>query len=245
MAKGGWGAIQSFTRTAAHELFPAPTAQMLQYAQEKGWRVDSPGEYCQRCGASAGPHAALPGGCAFCIDRPLAWRRITRLAAYREPIDAWIRAMKFARQWSWADLCGQLLADVITTPPGARVAVCPVPMHWLRRWGRGYNQSALLARAIARRRGWPFADILYRTRYTRPQTSLAPSRRRANVHRAFAIRPVDLAGWHMILVDDVTTTGATLSACARLLRRAGAETVDAAVIAVADPRGRNFDVVSS
>lgn len=228
-------------RSALRELVPAPTSQMLRLAIEEGWRVDAPGEYCTRCGASAGKHAALPGGCAFCRSRPLAWRRLTRLSAYVDPVDGWVRGMKFARQWTWATLFGQLLGDVLSPPTDTPVAVCPVPMHWFRRWGRGYNQATLLARAIARRRGWPMVPLLRRTRYTPPQTSVAPSKRRANIHRSFDLMwPVDLTGWRIILVDDVTTTGATLGACARLLRRAGAEAVDVAVVAVADPRGRNF-----
>jgi len=127
---------------------------------------------------------------------------------------------------------------VVTSPPDSKpVVVCPVPMHWARRIGRGYNQAHLIGSALARDRRWPIARLLKRTRYTPPQTAVGPSRRVANVRQSFAIKRVDLTGWHVWLVDDVKTSGATLNACARLLRRAGAQQVNAAVVAVAHPRG--------
>jgi ComF family protein len=233
--------VKRFHQAVAEELFPAPQQEMLDAAQNHLWQVDGPGEYCPRCGASAGPFAALPGGCPFCIDKPLPWRRITRLSAYRPPMDAWVRAMKFGNRWAWANCCGRLLAQSMRDPPpSSRVAVCGVPMHWFRRWRRGYNQAQLLATSLAKARRWPVADILHRPRHTRPQTRVAPSQRRTNVHHSFDIANVDLKGWHLVLVDDVKTTGATLAACARLLKRAGAESIEAAVIAVADPRGHDW-----
>ncbi|MCC7203647.1 MAG: ComF family protein, partial [Phycisphaeraceae bacterium] len=119
-----------------------------------------------------------------------------------------------------------------------RIAVCPVPMHWMRRWKRGYNQSFLIAEALARQTGYPLVELLRRTRRTPPQTAVTHSMRRANVRGSFAIRPVDAAGWTIWLVDDVKTTGATARACATLLRQAGAEHVNLAVVAVA---GENPD----
>lgn len=148
--------------------------------------------------------------------------------------------MKFHRQWRWAPWLGGQLARAIGPMEAERVIVCPVPMHWLRRWRRGYDQATLLAREVGRRRNWPVASLLRRKRLTLPQVSLPPSKRAANVRGSFAIVPVDLTGCHVVLVDDVKTTGATLGACARLLRKAGAEAVHAAVVAVADPQGRRF-----
>jgi ComF family protein len=106
----------------------------------------------------------------------------------------------------------------------------PVPLYRVRLWRRRYNQSAELARVIARHSGVGARnDILKRVRPTRPQVGLTASQRRRNVEGAFAVadavRP-DVAGKRVILVDDVITTGATVNACASALKRACAEQVD-------------------
>src|SRR5690606_12095934 len=103
-----------------------------------------------------------------------------------------------------------------------------------------YNQADLMARALATTRGWPVAPILHRTRHTHPQTSVNFSDRPRNIANSFEIAAVDLRGHAVVLVDDVKTSGATLAACARLLRRAHAERVHVAVAAVADPKGGDF-----
>lgn len=138
-------------------------------------------------------------------------------------------------------------------------AVVPVPLHWLRRHRRGFNQSALLAGEL----GLPVWHALRRRRQTRPQVELPAEARHANVDGAFALawhlsvgdgagfrwaatrprrqnnqpRPLALEGAVLVLVDDVSTTGATLDACARVLRAAGAGEVRALTAArVVSPR---------
>jgi ComF family protein len=109
---------------------------------------------------------------------------------------------------------------------GAHVLV-PVPLHPRRRRERGFNQSVLLARALARPLGIRVAeDALARREDTPPQTGLTAAQRRANVARAFVVRrrPA-VAGRIVVLVDDVFTTGATARACARALAAAGAAEV--------------------
>lgn len=111
--------------------------------------------------------------------------------------------------------------------------VIPVPLHPLRLAERGYNQSALLARRLARRLGAPIAPLaLARTRDTAKQASLDREGRTCNVAGAFvARRPAELVGRTVLLVDDVRTTGATLDACAEALHRAGALRVRWTVVA--------------
>ncbi len=113
--------------------------------------------------------------------------------------------------------------------------IAPVPLHWMRLFARRYNQAALLARALARRAGRPVAaDLLLRRRHTPSQGRLSPAQRRRNVAGAFAVKPSRrplLEGRRVLLVDDVLTTGATASACARTLRRDGARAVDVLVLA--------------
>jgi len=100
-----------------------------------------------------------------------------------------------------------------------------------------------MAKAVADTSSLPFADVLKRSRYTRPQTSVVASNRNENVCNSFSIKRVVLTGWDMWLVDDVKTSGATIATCTDLLRRAGARTVNIAVAAVADPRHGNFQAV--
>ena len=222
---------------AMAELFPRPHEGGL----AADWRPDDPAAWCHRCGTSVGPGEATPQGCGACVGKRVAWDRIERLGAYGPPLDSWIRSMKFARQWSWCSWFGRHLAESIGSVDSGRAAVaCPVPMHWTRRWPRGFNQAQLIGEALAKTRRWPIASLLGRGRHTLPQTSVPHSRRSANVRGSFQLRPVDLAGHDVWLVDDVTTTGSTLRACATLLRRAGAKRINVAVVAVADPHGTDF-----
>ena len=113
--------------------------------------------------------------------------------------------------------------------------VIPVPLHWTRLAWRRYNQSAILARLVARAAGLPFlADMLVRRRRTPSQGELGRTARQQNVSGAFALarrHRARVAGKRILLVDDVLTTGATLEACARTLLRAGAQQVDALTLA--------------
>lgn len=97
-----------------------------------------------------------------------------------------------------------------------------------------------MAESLAKARGWPLVPLLQRTDWTPPQPSVVPSQREANVKRSFALREVDLRGWQVLLVDDIKTSGATLSTCCKLMRSAGARSIQVAVAAVADPKGMNF-----
>ena len=112
-----------------------------------------------------------------------------------------------------------------------------MPLHWRKRFSRGYNQSDLLAKEIARLRGLRVKKIVRRVKATAPQAGLSNSKRRLNMRGAFAVRKgVDLKGLRVLLIDDVLTTGATASACAKVLRRAGAKHVAVAAVARTDRR---------
>jgi ComF family protein len=110
----------------------------------------------------------------------------------------------------------------------------PVPLHWTRRLVRGYNQAAVLARGLTHPTARVF-QALSRVRATRIQPTMASlAQRRRNVHKAFAVkRPRQTAGRCVCLIDDITTSGATLHECAKALKQAGARQVYALVLAKA------------
>ena len=100
-------------------------------------------------------------------------------------------------------------------------AVVPVPLHWTRKWARGYNQAEIIARAVARETGVPIkTDILKRTRRTKTQTKVGIADKGANVRNAFQVQDHHPDGMvHILLVDDVFTTGSTLGECFKALRK--------------------------
>jgi ComF family protein len=112
----------------------------------------------------------------------------------------------------------------------------PVPLHWRRRWKRGFNQSKLICQALAREHGCSVRHLLWRRRCRRPQVGLTRADRRRNVEGVFALVPGVL--WKNIakdspiyLVDDVLTTGATMNECAKVLTQAGFSNVHARTLA--------------
>jgi competence protein ComFC len=132
---------------------------------------------------------------------------------------------------------GELMARYLLETPLLADLLVPVPLHPHRQRARGYNQSLLLAREISRRLELPLAaEALVRRRDTPPQAkAVEADARRRNVADAFDCRPRAVAGRRVLLVDDVTTTGATLDACARaLLAEGGASSVWALTFARED-----------
>jgi ComF family protein len=111
--------------------------------------------------------------------------------------------------------------------------ILSVPLHPRRLRQRGFNQSLLLARRVRRRHSIPLEiTALQRTRHTEPQTQLSGSERQKNIRGAFEVRrPEVVAEKHILLVDDVFTTGSTVQECAKVLLRAGAQQVDVLTLA--------------
>jgi ComF family protein len=160
---------------------------------------------------------ALRGLC-LALKRPHnGWLAPTLATALLERHRDWIEA--------WLDV-----AQSETAP-----AVVAVPLHWRRRWARGYNQADALAAALARGLALPRLRPLRRVKATRHLAPLGAVRRTAELRRAFAPRRgIDLRGRDVLLVDDILTSGATCHAAARALRNAGAGRILAVVIARAE-----------
>jgi ComF family protein len=185
-------------------------------------------------GESVPPASPAAQVCGPCRSRRPGFTYARSAAAYEGTVREALHAFKFSGKTALAGPLGDLLLE--TCARGVPVApdlVVPVPLHPARERERGFNQAALLARRVARGLGVPLdVRALRRVRATRAQTDLSGAERRANVRGAFAVRDrANLAGRHVLLVDDVLTTGATISACARALLDAGATTVGALTVA--------------
>jgi ComF family protein len=199
---------------------------------------NDPRPSCPRCAATVGPFANVDEGCPACREEGFAFAGAVRLGIYDGAVREVVLRLKQGHNEgltgligeAWAAYAGARLRDL-----GATVVV-PVPLHWWRRWQRGYNQSETLARALARALGLPcVVRGLRRVRFTALQAGLSSSARRDNVRGAFEPgRRANFGGETVLLVDDVMTTGATAHEAARALKRAGATRVVVAVLARAE-----------
>ena len=177
--------------------------------------------------------------CADCSD-DLPWTEApSRLApfrvalaplAYEFPVDAAIKALKFKRRLWYGPALAQLLSRSIDALPEDIDAVLPVPLHWRRQWRRGFNQAREIAVPVAQRIGVPVIGGVRRVRATRPQSGLSAGERHCNVRGAFVTRGRCRAR-HILIVDDVMTTGATIGQLARVVLASGAERVSVLVVA--------------
>lgn len=215
-----------------------------------GEAVESVGTLCVACWTRlrflTAPHCAAcgypfdfdPGAGALCgactRERP-AFDRARAVLVYDDASRDLLVAFKHGDRTDAAGAYGAWMARAGHELVGDADIIAPVPLHRLRLLYRRYNQSALLAKAIAAAAGLPFTpDLLARTRNTPSQGRMSVSEREENVRGAIAVRRrrrAAVAGKRVLLVDDVLTTGATAGACARALRRAGAQAVDVVTLA--------------
>lgn len=201
-----------------------------------------PAPRCDRCWNPVEPHREPSPVCRTCRGWPAGVRCIRSAFALGEVPRALVHALKYG---GWSAAAGGMaarMARLELLPDAASEArlVVPVPTSRTRMRERGYNQAALLAREFAARTGRAYRpDLLLRTRAAASQTSLHPGDRRANVARAFSAPAGQsgsaLLGEHVILIDDVWTTGATALSCAESLREGGARAVSVVTFARAVP----------
>lgn len=166
--------------------------------------------------------------CGACLKETPHFDRTLAIFRYDFPIDRIIHALKYGHQLAVADWLGQQIAAQIEA--GVSLIV-PLPLHPERLRERGFNQSMEIARAVAGRLGLMIDhSSVFRNRATPPQADLPLKKRRKNVRGAFECS-TDITGNHVLLIDDVMTTGATLNECARVLKLHGATQVSVAVAA--------------
>lgn len=179
---------------------------------------------CETCGLPLlATDAAL---CANCLAMPPRIARSRAAVAYDEVSRRLAIRLKYGRKVGIARTMARYMAPLVS--PGGEQLIVPVPLHRMRLWQRGFNQSVLVGRELARRTDLDFdAFALRRTRATPPLKGMSRLQRRKAVAGAFAVREKEaIAGRTVLLVDDVLTTGSTAEACARTLRRAGAARVE-------------------
>jgi ComF family protein len=200
--------------------------------------------YPPRCGGCDRRGTLFCDACLPAIAVPLydregveGVRLLISAGAFDGPLRTAIHNFKYESDTPLARPLAQMLSDVLARDENAALdgdppALVPVPLHVERRKARGYNQSELLARELSKLTGWRVVKGLERIRETRSQVGLSAQERRQNMQGAFAWRG-DAVPQRVLLVDDVCTSGATLSQCAAALRAAGVEEVYAATVAKA------------
>jgi ComF family protein len=181
------------------------------------------------------------GRCALCRLGLRGFDAVYSYGSYEGALRQLVHLFKYAGVRPLAGTFGRFLAQALPRETTFDVIV-PMPLHWFKKWQRGFNQSDDLAREVGKKWNVPVRSVIRRKKATRPQAGLTNARRRANMQGAFQIagkkvmRGKPLAGMRVLLVDDVVTTGATASACARVLKRAGAAHVALLALARTDRR---------
>jgi competence protein ComFC len=194
--------------------------------------------YCNVCSR---PFEGLISGifaCPNCEDRPPAFDCVVSKYHAKGLLRDLIHRFKYGRQFYLRGVLAQYLVEAMQDErilAQAADCIVPVPLHPTRFRERGFNQAEALAEAVFKRGGVPRVSILrciQRKRYTQTQTRFDRSERMLNLRNSFAMRKnSDVRGKHLVLLDDILTTGSTLHECAVVLREAGAESVRAITVA--------------
>jgi len=187
----------------------------------------------EQCPGCARPLASRPAAgvrCAECQVRPLPFEAAVAPLAFEFPVDAAIRQFKFRRKLHYAEPFGELLCRAAARLPADIDALLPVPLHWLRHGVRGFNQAAELCRPLQRATGLPVIRNAKRLRRTPYQSGLGARERRRNLAGAFAVGGA-ITARHVVLVDDVMTTGETCAQLARELHARGVPMVSVLALA--------------
>lgn len=186
---------------------------------------------CQQCGLRID---SLSNFCGHCLGNPPEFTRSFIPFSYQHPLDHLIHKFKYRRNLTSGKLLGHMLTDYLHhSAQGqhwiAPELIIPVPMHWLRRWQRGFNQAEILGRYVAHSLNIPMAThLIQRTHKTPAQKELSRTDRQKNLRKAFKITEKNrthIEGKRIALIDDVVTTTATVRELSQLLLKAGAKDV--------------------
>ena len=200
---------------------------------------------CDLCGLPFEGAAAIQGTqrCGACLAESPVFDRARGFGVYEGGLRRLIHLLKYDRMRPLAKPLAGMMATVLESLPAPDLVI-PVPLYRARRWRRGFNQALALSEELGREAGIRCEPrVLRRTRATQPQAGLSYAERKRNVSGAFVVRKRDeVEGRTVLVIDDVMTTGATLDACARALKKAGARSVLALTAARAKRRIRPVHV---
>jgi len=187
---------------------------------------------CQQCGLRI---ESLGDFCGHCLRHPPGFSRSFIPFAYEHPLDHLIHRFKYRRNLTTGKLLGQMLADYLNYCAQEHNdwlvpdLIIPAPMHWLRRWQRGFNQAEILGQYVANELKIPLAThLIKRTHKTPAQKELSRNERQINLRKAFSIdekKQMHIKDKRIALIDDVVTTTATVRELSQLLIKAGAKDV--------------------
>ncbi len=203
----------------------------------KVWRPFANALFPRSCFGCEAPDSYFCASCKAKI-RPRAYpldngMRVYAALPYHSRIEPALKQLKYGKSFDIADALADLVADSLPKTLESGTEIVWIPVTRTRKNERGFNQAELVARGVAKKRNLPIADALEKIRETKPQSSLNRADRLKNLHGAFAVRAGYIARPVVVVIDDVSTTGATLTEAARALKQAGAKTVIGAVVASA------------
>ncbi len=195
--------------------------------------LPTPIPFCQKCGKPLSNNEDTI--CKRCKETPLSLNYIRGIGIFDEPLRTIIHLFKYKRKLSLGKRLSNLLVSTFNSAVVLHNAdvITPVPLHRVKFRERGYNQSEILARGLSKGTGIEYENLVKRIRYTRSQALMNEyDDRIKNVEGAFKVIK-NVKGKNILLVDDVTTTGATLNAIAKEILKEGAKSISAIVLAVA------------
>lgn len=184
---------------------------------------------CPRCGQAAGPHIPTGASCVHC-QHDKDWPQ-TKAVFRNETVGReLVHRLKYQSEVALADLFGVEIANLYRADPPNLVT--SVPMHWTRRFWRGYNQAEEIARVVARELNCPMKSVFRRKRMTPALYNKSRPERIDIVQNAFQLRSSSVQGKKILVVDDIATTGSTLKELSALLKSSQIQSVQVAVVAL-------------